>query len=137
MKATRLIAVTAIAGAALLSACGTKSSDATYTSSNKPASTTTTVQRTTSTTISKTIMEDAFVEATRDLYPGLSRAKAIELGKTTCDTIDQFGSVEQTVTAIIASGDFVGMESDVGYMMGVSIPVFCPEYLAEAERLFK
>lgn len=119
--------------------CGTKTAD----SKESPATTAPTTteaprrQTTTTTVPSQSVMIEAYVLAMNDYFPTMSRSDAITLGKTMCDTIDVYGNVADTVTGIIESGRFRGMEGDVGYLMGVSIPVFCPEYEAEARRLFR
>ena len=135
MKKT-LIAIV-FSGAVVIAGCGSQTESKTQTtmkSSEAPAR----PSATTSTTISQDIMIEAYVAAMRDWFGAvLTRSEAITLGKTMCDTIDDYGNVSVTVDGIIASGRFVGMEGDVGYVMGVSIPVFCPEYEAEAKRLFR
>lgn len=129
----------AIIVAAGLTLVGCGASDSTSTSATSPTSPSTTeARRQTTTTVSQSIMIDAYVLAMRDWFgPSLTRSTAIELGQTMCDTIDEYGTVSETVDGVIASGKFRGMEGDVGYVMGTAIPVFCPEYEAEARRLFR
>jgi len=128
--------VAILAASAVSLGCGVKPA-----ASNEPAPTTTTTQarrQTTTTTAPKQdILVEAFVLAMKDWFPNMTRSDAIELGVTMCDTIDIYGNVSDTVDAIIASGRFRGMEGDIGYVMGVSIPVYCPQYEAEAQRLFR
>jgi hypothetical protein len=135
----KLIPAAIIVAAALtLAGCG--SSDSTTVSSKSSESTTTTqARRQTTTTISnQDILIEAYVSAMRDWFGStMTRSDAISLGQTMCETIDQYGNVSDTVDAVIASGEFRGMEGDVGYVMGTAIPVFCPEYEAEARRLFR
>lgn len=129
----KLLPAVVVAGLILAGCAG---SDSTSTSSESP--TTTVARRQTTTTISQSVMIDAYVMAMRDWFgSSLTRSTAIELGQTMCDTIDDYGTVAATVDGVIASGEFRGMEGDVGYVMGTAIPVFCPEYEAEARRLFQ
>ena len=129
----KLLPAVVVAGLILAGCAG---SDSTSASSESP--TTTITRRQTTTTISQSVLIDAYVLAMRDWFgPSLTRSTAIELGQTMCDTIDDYGTVAATVDGVIASGEFRGMEGDVGYVMGTAIPVFCPEYEAEARRLFR
>lgn len=122
-----------ISAALVLGACGSSASnDSTSKSSSAPEP-----SRQTTTTVSQSVMIDAYVMAINDWFGPTTRSEAIKLGKTMCDTIDIYGNVSDTVDAVIESGMFRGQEGDVGYIMGTSIPVFCPEYEAEARSLFR
>jgi hypothetical protein len=123
-----LVALTLVLAAAALSACSSES-----TSSSPPSS----AYRPTTTTISKASLVDAYVDAMRDYFPRASRSELIDLGQTACDTIDEAGSLAGAVVDILSDPSWAGMEEAAGYTFGVSIPVFCPEYTAELNRLIR
>ena len=96
------------------------------------ATTTTTIPRTT-TTVSKV---DVFVSAVKTRLPGASRDEIIELGQQACTTIEAYGSVELAIYGIASDPSWsMEMAKMASFIMGAGIPVFCPEYTAELQRL--
>lgn len=86
---------------------------------------------------SKNSNVSAYVKAAREVFPSASEADLIEVGQLACDTIDDNGSITGALIAIIDDPAFYGLEYEAGYIMGAAIPVFCPEYKAELNRLTK
>ena len=128
MKTTKVIgticAVALMAGLAI----GCESSEST-------TSTADTVKATT-TTVAKASPTDAFVNAMKVKYPNSSRTQLIDLGETSCEVIDAFGSVEEAIFAIAEDPTWDReMANNAGYTFGAAIPVFCPEYLAELNAI--
>jgi hypothetical protein len=124
---TRTAAAALIAVATLtLIGCGTSRS-------TPEASTPTTAYKQTTTTASK---YGPFLSAAQDKYPAASDSELIDLGITTCETIETFGSVLDTMLAIAEDPDWSVEEAgDAAFMIGLSVPTFCPEYLPELNRI--
>lgn len=129
-KARAVLVGTAIT-AALIAGCGGSRTEGPSQSSSsaKPTTTTTTAK------VSQNVLLDVYVESMQDRFPGGSRSKVIELGKTACEVIELNGSVSAAIRAIASDPSFNGMASDVGFTMGSAIPVFCPQYLAEMKAI--
>lgn len=124
---TKIAALTVACFALLAAACGSSSS-------KESVSTTTTTYKTTTTSKN---MTDAYIDAMRDYFPGASRSELIDLGKTACDVIDEAGSVTSALIDIATDPSWIGMEESAAYTIGASIPVFCPRYTAELNRLVR
>ena len=95
-----------------------------------------------STTTTKTATQqdkvDALVRVMQSKYPGSSRSQILDVAQTACDTLDEYGSVSSTFINIIADDSIdADMAGDMSYAIGVAVPVLCPEYQAELERLTK
>lgn len=89
-----------------------------------------------STVSSYSVGERSFLSAARVRFPGRSDAELFSLGRTACETIDAFGSVELTLLSIAEDPDWsVDEARNAGYLFGLSIPLFCPRFEAEARRL--
>lgn len=98
-------------------------------------STTTAPMRTT-TTVSQTTNVDALVTLLRSRYPGASRAQIISAAQTACDTLREIGSVRDTIAAMAVDPEVDADEAgDMAYLIGVSIPVYCPEFANEVSGL--
>jgi len=129
MTSTRTKAAAFIlAGGIILAGCGaSKTATPTPAPPPAPAATTKPVD----------VKLEAFVLTVKSRLPNLPRAEAISLGKTICDTIDSFGTVQATFVAIASDPRFKGMYEDVGFITGAAVPTFCPKYEAEVNRLAK
>lgn len=94
------------------------------------------------TTIPKIITQqdkvDALVEVMQDKYPGASRKQVLETAQMACDAVDESGSIAATFVGIMEDNSIdAELAGDMSYAIGVAVPVLCPEYLAELERLTK
>jgi hypothetical protein len=118
------LAVGAIAITAALVGCGTKPAD------------TTTSAPTTTRAPSQEAKENALVGVLQARLGGGSRSEVIDIAKQACYVVETSGSVAGAMASIIAD-DSIDMEtgSDMAYVMGVAIPVYCPEYKAEMDRI--
>ena len=107
---------------------------ASRTSTSSP--TTTTVTSTTSTTVSQSIKVDALVAVVQERLGGGSRSQAIDIAKQACTVIDTAGSVSAAISSIATDPD-ISYEtgSDMVFIMGAAIRVYCPEYSAQADRI--
>jgi hypothetical protein len=112
--------------------CASRTSTTTSaTTSTAPKATTTTMP-----TYSQSEKEDALVKVVQARLGGGSRSQALDLAKQACTVIDTAGSVEAAIRGIVLNPSIDSETGgDMAYIMGVSIPVFCPEYLAEAAAL--
>ena len=126
----RAAAAALIATAALtLIGCGTSRS------TPEVSAPTTAYKRTTTTTASE---YGAFLSAAQDKYPSASDSELIDLGITTCETIEAVGSVLDMMLMIAEDPDWSLEEAeDAAFMMGLSVPTFCPEYLPELNRIVR
>lgn len=126
----RTAAAALIATAALtLIGCGTSQS------TPEASTPTTAYKRTTTTTASQ---YGAFLSAAQDRYPAASDSKLIDLGITTCETIETFGSVLDMMLMIAEDPDWSLEEAeDAAFMIRLSVPAFCPEYLSELNRIMR
>lgn len=125
-KRTAVAALIAVATLTLIG-CGTSQS------TPETSTPTTAYKRTTTTTASE---YGAFLSAAQDKYPAASDSKLIDLGITTCETIETFGSVLDMMVMISEDPDWSLEEAeDAAFMVGLSVPTFCPEYLPELNRL--
>jgi hypothetical protein len=90
----------------------------------------------TSTTTSQETKVDAMVKVIQNKYPAASRVKAIDLAEKACTAIDQSGSIADTIALIVSDDSIdVDMAGDMSWIIGVSVPVLCPEYLPELNRI--
>jgi hypothetical protein len=103
------------------------------------STTTTTIQKNTTTTQSKYDRQlSAYLDEMSDRFPYSSEAELVSLGENACNVVDAFGSVASAFVAIAEDPDWtVEMAGDAGYTFGVAIPVFCPEYLSELNRIVR
>jgi hypothetical protein len=57
------------------------------------------------------------------------------LGKTSCETIQSFGSVTATLIEIALDPDWtMEMAEDAAAMFAISVPAFCPQFQSEIDR---
>lgn len=113
--------------------CGSASSK-----ESVPSTTTRLAVPKTTTTVkpSKSVMTDALVDVLQDEFPGASRSQVIEVAEQACVVVRLSGSVEEALLMIASDPNTDStMAGDMAYVMGVSIPVFCPEYMDELESL--
>lgn len=129
----KIAALTVACFALLASACGSSPSkeEVVNTTTTAPKATTT-IPKTTTTSAP---LIDAYVEVMRDYFPGASRSELIDLGKTACEVIDESGSITSALISIATDPSWAGMEEMAGYTIGVSVPVFCPRYMPELNRI--
>jgi hypothetical protein len=99
--------------------------------------TTTTPRNKTTTTFKKSSGEDAYVASMKTILPRASRSELIDLGETTCEAIDESGSVSATLLEIASDPDWSDMLYEAGFTIGASVEYFCPEYKEEVLRLLK
>ena len=126
-KRTAAAALIAVATLTLIG-CGTSRS-------TQEVSTPTTAYKQTTTTASE---YGAFLSAAQDKYPAASDTKLIDLGITTCETIETFGSVLDMMVMISEDPDWSLEEAeDAAFMIGLSVPTFCPKYQPELNRLVR
>jgi len=101
--------------------------------STEQPSSTTALKRTT-TTISHASLVDAYVSAMSSEFPGETRADYISLGKEACAALDRVGSIDGVLTEIVLDPTITSSEAgDLGFIIGVAIPAFCPEYTSELD----
>jgi hypothetical protein len=97
---------------------------------------TTAPEKVTTTTAKKASAIDVYVASMKVKYPNSSDAQLIDLGKTSCEVIDAFGSVADAIFAIAEDPTWDReMALNAGYTFGAAVPVFCPEYTAELKAL--
>jgi hypothetical protein len=98
------------------------------------SSTSTTFKKSTTTKPSQSSLVDSFVGAMSEEFPGATRSEYISLGKTACDALDRVGSIDGVLTEIVIDPTISSSEAgDLGFIIGVAIPAFCPEYTAELD----
>jgi hypothetical protein len=125
------IALLSIVAVGCGSSGSTKTENPTTTTSRSKATTTTT------TTFKKSSGEDAYVANMKTIFPKASRSELIDLGETTCEAIDESGSVSATLLKIASDPDWSDMLYEAGFTIGASVEYFCPEYKEEVLRLLK
>ena len=102
--------------------------------SDTPSSTATTFKKATTTTLSQSSLVDSFVRAMSEEFPGATRSEYIPLGKAACDALDRIGSIYGVITEIVIDQTISSSEANyLGFIIGVAIPAFCPEYTAELD----
>jgi hypothetical protein len=127
-KRTAAAALIAVATLTLIG-CGTSRS------TQEVSTPTTAYKQTTTTTASP---YGAFLSAAQEKYPAASDSQLIDLGITTCDTIETFGSVLDMMVMISEDPDWSLEEAeDAAFMIGLSVPTFCPKYQPELNRLVR
>jgi Protein of unknown function (DUF732) len=125
--------ISGIAAALVLTAglvgCGTRNETSATSIGNAK------IQGTTSTTYSQSDKVDALVKVLQARLGAGSRDKIIDIAKQACVVIDEAGSVIAAIRGI-ASDPEIDYEtaSDMAYIIGVSVPVYCPEYLDQVQR---
>lgn len=120
-----------VLGALILGSCS--KSDTKSSSPSVSATTSTTYKSTTTTSYS---LYDAYIKTLRTRFPNSSDSALISLGETACATIDAYGSVSRAMVAIASDPRWSASEANnAGYVFGVAIPVFCPRYLPELNRI--
>jgi hypothetical protein len=101
-------------------------------STEQPSSTT--ASKRTTTTITQASLVDAYVSAMSSEFPGETRADYISLGKEACAALDRVGSIDGVLTEIVLDPTITSSEAgDLGFIIGVAIPAFCPEYTSELD----
>ncbi len=111
-------------------AVGCGSSDNTKTENT----TTTTSAPTTTTTVYSAL--DSYVSSAKTSLPNATRAELIKIGQQSCTVIRAYGSVELAIIGIASDPTWTTEAArTAGYIMGLAIPLFCPEYTAEAQRI--
>ena len=98
--------------------------------------TTTSINKTT-TTFKKSSGEDAYVASMKTILPRATRSELLDLGETTCEAIDESGSVSATLLEIASDPDWSDMLYEAGFTIGASVEYFCPEYKEEVLKLLK
>jgi hypothetical protein len=99
--------------------------------------TTTDPRSKTTTTFKKPSGEDAYVASMKTIFPRASKSELIDLAETTCEAIDESGSVSATLVEIASDPDWYDMLYEVGFTIGASVEYFCPEYREEVLKLIK
>lgn len=99
--------------------------------------TTTSRNKTTTTTFKKSSGEDAYVASMKTILPRATRSELLDLGETTCEAIDESGSVSATLLEIASDPDWSDMLYEAGFTIGASVEYFCPEYKEEVLKLLK
>jgi hypothetical protein len=95
-----------------------------------------TIQRATTTTSSYPKSVNRFLLQASDLYPYEDDETLISLGMTSCETIQSFGSLTQTMIEIAFDPDWtVEMAGDAAAMFAISVPAFCPQFQSEIDRI--
>jgi len=105
------------------------------TSTPVEVTTTTTAKVVTPTTLKQSTLTDIYVDIMQERYPSASRTTLIELGQSACDVIEMYGSVSAAIVGMAQDPEFAEMATDIGYTFGVAVPVFCPKYKAEIDRI--
>lgn len=130
-KTLATIAIAASLGVALIG-CGGGLEETEATS----ATTQTTYQRPTTTTSRYSNSVEAYLKEARNLFPSASDAKLISLGQQACDVIIAHGSLTKTFISIASDPEWSSdMAYDAGYLFGIAIPVYCPQFNSEARAL--
>lgn len=95
-----------------------------------------TYSKPTTTTSAYSLSVQGFLISARNRFPYETDDKLIWLGQQSCATIIAYGSLTKTMIAIAENPAWTReMARDAGYLFGISIPVFCPQFKAEAQRL--
>lgn len=109
---------------ALLASCSSKTS--------------TPVSSVSTTTTAKSTMMDTYLKGMSSKFPNASASTLIQLGEMACDVIDASGSISRAIVNIASDPSWTSeMARSAGYTFGTAIPVFCPEYVPELNRLAK
>jgi hypothetical protein len=91
---------------------------------------------TTSAASSRDLQIDALVLTIQRRVPGTTRASAIDLAKTACNAIDEAGSITEFIAQVATDPEIdLKMSGDMAYVVGVAVPIYCPEYRAEMDRI--
>jgi hypothetical protein len=118
MKTRNIIIATTIVASALLGACGSPSTSET----KQP--------------VSQDSKVNALVSVLGAKYPGASKSKLIDIAQQACTVIDQAGGVAAAVATVVADDSIDSATgSDIAYIMGVAVPVYCPQYKPELDRI--
>lgn len=89
---------------------------------------------TTSAASSRDLQIDALVLTIQRRVPGTTRASAIDLAKTACNAIDEAGSITEFIAQVATDSEIDSKTSgDMAYVVGVAVPIYCPEYRAEMD----
>lgn len=100
------------------------------------ATTQTTYQRSTTTTSRYSTAVEVFLSEARGQFPGRTNDELIALGEQACDVIIAHGSLTKTFIAIASDPTWTtDLARDAGFLFGISIPVFCPQFMSEARAL--
>jgi ABC-type glycerol-3-phosphate transport system substrate-binding protein len=128
----KIITLSALVSIGLIVGCSGGSSK--ESAPKAESTTTTTLARTTTTTVYSAL--DSYVSSAKTRLPGATRAELIEIGQQSCTVIRAFGSVELAIIGIASDPTWTTEAAKTaGYIMGLAIPLFCPEYTAEAQRI--
>lgn len=127
-KVLATIAIVASLGAILIG-CGGSRGETQVTS----ATAETTYQRPTTTTSRYSAAVEVYLSKARNLFPSETDAKLISLGEQACGVIIAYGSLTKTLISIAEDPDWTtDMAYDAGYLFGIAIPVYCPQFTSEA-----
>lgn len=130
------IILSSILAVGLIAGCASKSDNKTSAPEKETTTTSTTIARTTTTSTYSLL--DAYISTAKVKLPNATRAELIEVGEQSCVVIRAYGSVELALIGIASDPSWtLEAAKTAAYIMGSAIPVFCPEYAAEARRLGK
>jgi hypothetical protein len=119
-----------------LAACGSSTETSTPSTPSTKAPATTTTTKDILETASQSDLIDALVAVYQDEFPGASRSGAISTAKTACELIESEGSIVDAMAAIALDPEVgASMAGDMAFVMGISVPVYCPQFLPELNRL--
>jgi ABC-type glycerol-3-phosphate transport system substrate-binding protein len=119
-----------------LAACGSRTETSTPSTPSTKAPATTTTTENVFESASQSELIDALVEVYQEEFPGTSRSTVIDVAKTACEAIEAQGSIVDAMAAIAVDPDIdATMAGDMAFVMGVSVPVYCPQFLPELNRL--
>lgn len=136
--ATALVLVAGLAG------CGSRTETSTSSTSSTQAPTTTTTKAPATTTTTQDALKtapqslkiEAYVEVYQEEFPGTSRSTAISTGESACELIEAEGSIADAMIAIALNPDIgTTMAGDMAFVMGISVPVFCPRFMPELNAI--
>lgn len=121
-----------------LAACGSRTETSTPSTTSTKAPATTTTTEDVLKTAPQSLKIDALVDVYQEEFPGTSRSTAIDVAKTACEAIEAQGSIVDAMAAIAVDPEISAtMAGDMAFVMGISVPVFCPKFLPELNRLTK
>jgi len=119
-----------------LAACGSSTETSTPSTPSTKAPATTTTTEDILRTAPQSLKVEALVEVMQERLPGTSRADAIDNAQSACGAIEASGSILGAMEQIAIDPDIdTKTAGDMAYIMGISIPVYCPEYLAEMNKI--
>lgn len=127
----KAIILSSVLAISVLAGCSSNSDNS---SKQNATTTSTTIQRTTTTTTYSLV--DKFVSTVKTRLPNSTRSEIVDLGQQACVTIRAYGSIELAIYGIASDPSWTtDMAKIAAFVMGAAIPVFCPEYTAELQRI--